>query len=82
MNKIKLLFFATLRQRAGMKSIELDIPEDMDVGGLKEHISQAYPALQESMRTVLIAINREYAFEDAVIPAGGEVALFPPVSGG
>jgi molybdopterin converting factor subunit 1 len=82
MNRVKLLFFATLRQQAGMKSVELEIPEDMDVRGLKEHIVETYPVLQDSMRSVLIAINREYAFEDAVIPAGGEVALFPPVSGG
>ena len=33
-------------------------------------------------KTVVVAINREFAFDDALIPAGGEVALFPPVSGG
>jgi molybdopterin converting factor small subunit len=38
--------------------------------------------LTESLKTVVVAINREFAFDDALIPAGGEVALFPPVSGG
>ena len=82
MNRIKVLFFATLRQRAGMKSLELDIPENMDVQGLRDQLSRDYPALTESLRTVVVAINREFAFDDALIPAGGEVALFPPVSGG
>jgi len=82
MNRIKVLFFATLRQRAGMKSLELDVPEDMNVQALRDQLSRDYPALTESLKTVVVAINREFAFDDAIIPAGGEVALFPPVSGG
>jgi molybdopterin converting factor small subunit len=34
------------------------------------------------MKSVLITINREYAFDDAVIPIDAEMAMFPPVSGG
>ena len=82
MNRIKLLFFATLRDRAGTKSMELDIPEGMTVRGLKEMISDEYPNLKESMSSVLITIDREYAFDEAVIPPNAEMAMFPPVSGG
>jgi molybdopterin converting factor subunit 1 len=82
MNKIKVLFFATLRQRAGMKALELDVPDDLDVQGLRSQLSRDYPELRESLKTVVVAINREFAFDEAVIPANGEVALFPPVSGG
>ena len=82
MNKIKLLFFATIRERAGAKSMELDVPADLTVMGLKAKISEEYPNLKESMKSVLITINREYAFDEAVIPQGAEMAMFPPVSGG
>jgi MoaE-MoaD fusion protein len=82
MNRIKILFFATLRERAGVKSLELDIPSDMTVEGLKEKLSADYPNLKESMHAVLITVNREYAFEEAVIPPNAEIGLFPPVSGG
>jgi len=82
MNHIKLLFFATLRDRAGMKSMELDVPLDMTIKGLKEKLSAEYPNLKDSLKSVLITIDREYAFEEAVVPQGAEVALFPPVSGG
>ena len=82
MNRVKLLFFATLRDRAGTKSIELDLPPDITVKDLKERISGEYPGLRESMKSVLITINREYAFDEAVIPPGAELAMFPPVSGG
>ena len=82
MNRIKLLFFATLRDRAGTKTMELDIPAHLTVQGLKDKISSEYPNLKESMSSVLITINREYAFDDAVIPQNAELAMFPPVSGG
>lgn len=82
MNHIKLLFFATIRDRAGTKSIELYIPAEMTILQLKEKISVDHPNLKESMKSVLITINREYAFDEAVIPLNAEIALFPPVSGG
>jgi molybdopterin converting factor subunit 1 len=82
MNRIKLLFFATLRDRAGTKSMDLDIPEDMTVQGLKEKLSEEHPNLRDSMKSVLITIDREYAFDEAVIPPNAEMAMFPPVSGG
>lgn len=82
MNRIKLLFFATLRDRAGTKSMELDVPEGLTVQGLKDKLAEEYPNLRDSMKSVLITINREYAFDEAVIPPGAEMALFPPVSGG
>jgi len=82
MNRVKLLFFATLRDRAGTKSMELEIPTDLTIQGLKDKISNEYPNLKESMSSVLITINREYAFDEAVIPPNAELAMFPPVSGG
>lgn len=82
MNRVKLLFFATLRDRAGAKSMELDIPADLTVQGLKDKIANEVPSLKESMSSVIITINREYAFDDAVIPQNAELAMFPPVSGG
>jgi len=82
MNHVKLLFFATLRDRAGTKTMELDIPPDLTIQGLKDKLSVEYPRLKESMSSVLITINREYAFDEAVIPQDAELAMFPPVSGG
>jgi molybdopterin converting factor subunit 1 len=82
MNRIKLLFFATLRDRAGARSMELEIPANLTVQGLKDKLSNEYPSLKDSMSSVLITINREYAFDEAVIPPNAELAMFPPVSGG
>ena len=82
MNRIKVLFFATLRDRAGTKSAELEIPAEITVRNLKNLVVEAYPGLKESMATVVISINREFAFDDSVVPENAEIAMFPPVSGG
>ena len=82
MNKIKVLFFATLRDRAGTKSVELEVSADMTVRALKDKLAGDYPNLKESMKTVLVSVNKEYSFNEAAIPQNAEVALFPPVSGG
>ena len=82
MKHIKLLFFATIRDRAGTKSMELDIPAEMTILQLKEKLAVDYPNLKESLKSVLITINREYAFDEAIVPLNAEIALFPPVSGG
>lgn len=82
MNKIKLLFFATIRDRAGVKTLELDIPAEMTIRDLKQKLSTDYPNLKDSMKSVLITIDREYAFDEAIVPLNAEVGMFPPVSGG
>lgn len=82
MNHIKLLFFATIRDRAGVKFLEMDIPADLTIQGLKDKLSADYPNLKQSMQSVLITINREYAFDEAVVPPNAEIGMFPPVSGG
>jgi len=82
MIKIKVLFFATLRDRAGVKSLELEISPETTVQNLKDLLVASYPGLKETMDSVVISINREFAFDEALVPDGAEVALFPPVSGG
>jgi len=82
MPKIKVLFFATLRDHAKTKSIELDIPVGITVSELKDRIVHQFPALQGPMDSVVLSINREFAFDENPVPDGAEVALFPPVSGG
>lgn len=82
MNQVKALFFAALRDRAGIKSLELQIPLQTNVADFKKMLIEKYPALAVSMKHTLISINHEYAFDEAVIPDHAEIALFPPVSGG
>jgi molybdopterin synthase catalytic subunit len=80
--RIKVLYFATLRDRAGRREEGLDVPAGLSVGQLKDMLAQRSPALAEALPSALVAVNREYAFPEQSLEEGDEVAFFPPVSGG
>jgi molybdopterin synthase catalytic subunit len=82
MNTVNILFFATLRDRAGVKSVELQIPLQTKVAEFKTLLVEKFPAISGLLNHTLISINHEYVFDDAMIPSNAEIALFPPVSGG
>ncbi len=82
MQNITVLFFATLRDRAGTRSIQMQIPSGTTVAGLRVMLGEKFVPLTGLVDHSLVAINQEYGFNESEIPAGAEVALFPPVSGG
>jgi len=82
MNQVTTLFFATLRDRAGIKSVELQIPPETNISEFKSILTNRYPALAGMINHMLVAINHEYVFDETVIPEHAEIGLFPPVSGG
>lgn len=82
MNKVRLLFFAILKEKAGTNQADLDIPKGLTVGEFKEKILVTYPNLPKSRSNLVVAINGEFAFDNEDIPQAAEIALFPPVSGG
>ena len=80
---VNILFFATLRSLVGQKSLEMELPPDCRVSDLKLMVADRFPQVAPTLgETVLVSVNREFAFDDQVIPDGAEIALFPPVSGG
>jgi len=82
MNNVKVLLFATLKDRAGIKEVNLELAQGAQVGELKRLLGERFPNLLTSLPSALVAVNREFAFDEDPIPAGAEIALFPPVSGG
>jgi molybdopterin converting factor subunit 1 len=82
MKTITVLFFATLRDHMGTRQLSVELPDDAGVPELKMHLAAGCPTAAAALETALAAIDREYAFQDAAIPAGAEVAFFPHVSGG
>ena len=81
-NVVRVLFFATMREATGQRNVMLEIPDDARVLELKRLLSTQYPSLVKGMASALVSINREFAFDNDVIPIGAEIAIFPPVSGG
>jgi molybdopterin synthase catalytic subunit len=80
--KITVRFFAAARDRAGVSSLELDLPAGARVKDLVTELVAKWPALGPLMPKLRIAVAEEFANPDDVIPDGAEVALIPPVAGG
>lgn len=82
MNQVKVLLFATLRDYAGVRSVELELPAQATIRDLEERLIEVYPGLGVVRASMMAAINREFAADDQVVPDNAEIAFFPPVSGG
>jgi MoaE-MoaD fusion protein len=66
-----------LRERAGAPELTLDLPEGARVRDALSELN----GLAEGL-PLIMAVNREYADENAPLDSGDELALIPPVSGG
>ena len=80
--KLTLRLFATLKERAGTSKLEIELPDSANVETLLSVLAAQIPALAPSLKTVLVAVNSNYAFPEQGLSPNDEVALFPPVSGG
>lgn len=76
------MFFATLRDRAGVREALLELTAGATVADFKARLAQDYHGLAQAVASALVSIDREYAFDEEQIPDGAEIAVFPPVSGG
>ncbi len=82
MTRVNVLFFATLKDRAGIDRTTMVLKPDAVVKDLKVALAADFPELAPALDSALISVNREYAFDGEMIPDEAEVAIFPPVSGG
>jgi len=74
---VRVRWFAGLRQRAGAREVELELPDGARVADALERMRGLTDGVP-----VVMAVNHEYADDNATLHPGDEVALIPPVSGG
>jgi molybdopterin converting factor subunit 1 len=82
MIRVTALFFATIRELTGTRQISIELPEGARVADAKQILIEKYPRLKLAMDTTVVAVNREFAPDENLLPEGAEIAFFPPVSGG
>lgn len=81
--KVRVLFFGAARDTVGSTEVDLTLPGNANAAIAFEHIVQSFPNLRRFGRSLLLAINQEYAAApDHQVHEGDELAIFPPVSGG
>lgn len=78
---ISILLFGITRDLTGQSAVTIAIDEGDRVSDLLHQLHQQYPKLAD-VRSLLIAVNGEYAEADQLISSKDEIALIPPVSGG
>ncbi len=78
--KVKVLFFAGLREIVGKKQMNIELQDGAPVSRLLEKLQKDFPGIITN--PVMLAVNTEYVKPDHRLKDGDEVAVIPPVSGG
>jgi len=80
--RVRVLFFGGLKDLAGKSSDLLELPDGALVRDLLAHYSSELPRMKQSLASLAVAVNQEYAGAETRLKSDDEVALLPPVSGG
>ncbi|MEX2336831.1 MAG: MoaD/ThiS family protein [Fulvivirga sp.] len=81
MMQLKILLFGITRDIIGGEIYTVPLMAGGQVKDLRAYLVEHYPQLNQ-LRSMLIAVNNEYAEDNVELSAEDEIALIPPVSGG
>ena len=80
--RVRVLFFGAARDHATDEAL-VSVEAPATAQKVVENVLSEYPGLRGFGRSLLVAVNQEYARDlEATVKDGDEIALFPPVSGG
>ena len=79
--KYKINLFGITRDIVGNNVIEMDMGQLSDVQAILNKLKTDFPKLQE-IKSLIVAVNSEYAEGELLLTEKDEIALIPPVSGG
>jgi molybdopterin synthase catalytic subunit len=79
---IRVLFFGAARDVVDANPLDLSLEAPATVGSAFQSLVEKFSPLERFGRSLLFAVNQEYATPDTVLKENDELAVFPPVSGG
>ena len=80
--RITALLFGQAREWAGASSLDLKLEAPATVESAFAILKSQHPKLGEIERSLLFAVNEEYASPSHPLVDGDQLAVLPPVSGG
>ena len=80
--KINLKLFSVYRDIVGSKEMTMDVVPGTTLVDLLESLLNRYPRLKPLAKSVVLAVNRDFADSKTRLREGDEVALMPPIGGG
>lgn len=79
--KLKIVAYGIARDILGSNEIEYEVDKAVDSSTLLHQLHTDYPDFKD-LKSLMVAVNSEYAKPDQLITEKDEVVLIPPVSGG
>lgn len=79
---IRVLFFGAARDAVGANQMDLALEAPATVSSAFQSLKERFEKLERFGRSLLFAVNQEYATPDTALKENDELAVFPPVSGG
>lgn len=79
---IRVLFFGAARDVVDASQLDLSLDAPATVSSAFQNLVAQFAPLERFGRSLLFAVNQEYATPDTLLKENDELALFPPVSGG
>jgi len=80
--QVEVLYFHILRERTGRERDRIELQSGQRISALLKQLYAKYPQIMCHDRSLMIAVNEEFARRGRILEDGDEVALLPPVSGG
>jgi molybdopterin synthase catalytic subunit len=79
---IRVLFFGAARDVVNANQLDLSLDAPATVSSAFQNLIARFAPLERFGRSLLFAVNQEYATPDTLLKENDELAVFPPVSGG
>jgi molybdopterin synthase catalytic subunit len=80
--RLRVLFFGVLKDVTGKSSYTVEMRDGAKVGDLLALLAEQIPGINNSLTSLAVAVNQEYAGAETRLKNDDEIALLPPVSGG
>ena len=80
--KVRVLFFGAARDVVDQNPLEISLAAPATVSTAFQSLVAKFSDLERFGRSLLFAVNQEYATPDTMLKDDDELAVFPPVSGG
>jgi MoaD family protein len=80
--KVRVQFYAQLRDLAGMGQLDVDVAEGSTVHDLLEQIYAQQTRLRPHDKSILIGAGVEFVDRNYKLKEGEEISIMPPVQGG
>ena len=80
--KVRVLFFGAARDVVDQNPLEISLAAPATVASAFRSLVAKFSELERFGRSLLFAVNQEYATPDTLLKENDELAVFPPVSGG